>query len=261
MGRSCGCIWLAAGGVVALLAAAVAFVTLNQATNRVPEGSSSGRTVPAVVAVQAIPARTVLDAAMLEVREVPAVTAPTEAISQIDDVLGKITLVDLVAAEVILTSRLVDPTLLASDGRMALVMAEGEVLMAFPTNDLMSSVGVLKAGDRVDLLFSLDFPTNRMSGEDSGGQDEPATFNLLQNLAIAAIVSQPVTDEGAQAAPRAILLTVSPQDALTLKYVKDAGGIMDIVLRAPGDEQLVETDPVDIDYMINRFKIMTEVGR
>ncbi len=260
MGRSCGCIWLVAGAIVALLAAAVAFVTLNQATtNRVPEGTG-GRTVPVVVVVQAIPARTVLDAAMVEVRDVPAVTAPTEALSQVSDVIGKITLVDLVAAEVILSSRVVDPTLLSNDGRMALVMAEGEVLMAFPAGDLMSSVGVLKPGDRVDLLFSLDFPTNRMSG-DGGGRAEPATFSLLQNVAIAAIVSPPAVEEGQTSAPSAFLLTVSPQDALTLKYVKDAGGIMDIVLRAPGDEQLIETDPVDIDYMINRFKIITEVGR
>ena len=54
---------------------------------------------------------------------------------------------------------------------------------------------------------------------------------------------------------------MSPQDALVLKYVKDAGGILDIVLRAPGAEQPFDVEPVDVDYILNRYQIPTEVGR
>ena len=46
-----------------------------------------------------------------------------------------------------------------------------------------------------------------------------------------------------------------------LKYVKDAGGTLDMVLRAPGAEQPAEADPVDVDYVIKRYKLPTEVGR
>jgi hypothetical protein len=61
--------------------------------------------------------------------------------------------------------------------------------------------------------------------------------------------------------PDSLLMTLPPQDALTLKYLIDAGGILDVVMRAPGVERPFETDPVDIDYLINRYSIPTGAGR
>ena len=78
----------------------------------------------------------------------------------------------------------------------------------------------------------------------------------MQNVSIAAVVK---ADEGG--APSALLLTISPQDALVLKYVKDAGGIVDIVLRAPGVDRPFEVDPVDVDYVLNRYQMPIEIGR
>ena len=144
----------------------------------------------------------------------------------------------------------------------------------------MSRIGVLKPGDHVDLLFSLDLPPGRgvelplegegeAEGDEAGtggatrtsGQEEQFTFSLLQNVTIAAIVTGDTSAGGQASSAEAILLTVNPQDALLLKYAKDAGGIVDIVLRAPGIERPFDTEPVDIDYMINRYRIPVEVGR
>jgi len=63
------------------------------------------------------------------------------------------------------------------------------------------------------------------------------------------------------APPEAVLLTIAPQDALALKYVVDAGGTMDLVLRAPGVERPFVADPVDVDYLINRYRIPTGSAR
>jgi pilus assembly protein CpaB len=71
----------------------------------------------------------------------------------------------------------------------------------------------------------------------------------------------PASGGGSQPVPQAILLTISPQDALVLKYVKDTGGSLDMVLRAPGAEQPSAAEPVDVDYLIRRYRIPTEVGR
>jgi len=86
---------------------------------------------------------------------------------------------------------------------------------------------------------------------------ETVTFDLLQNVAIAAIVRQ-VSQEGTQGAPRALLLAVAPQDALVLKYMKDVGATMDLVLRAPGAEGEFVVEPVDLDYVINGYIVPTE---
>ena len=282
MGRLRGCLWLTAGLVVALLAGGVAFIALQRATAvRSGEGLAGPR-IPVVVAARTIEVRSQLTAQDLELKELPVEAVPQGALRELEAATGKITLVELYPDEVILEQRLLDPNVVTGDGRLALILAEDQVLMAFPVRDLMSRVGVLKPGDHVDLLFSLDFP----AGGQGGGEGEQTTFNLLQSVTIAAIVGgqtptaaprAPIGgrgtstegDEDAEAGaagrtptgqtgpPEAILLTVSPQDALVLKYAMDAGGIVDIVLRAPGTERPFDTEPVDIDYMINSYRIPT----
>jgi hypothetical protein len=87
------------------------------------------------------------------------------------------------------------------------------------------------------------------------------TFSALQNLEIASLV-QP-REAGAEAVergvtegpPLAIVFTLEPQDALVLKHLKDIAGAVDIVLRAPGVEERFETQPVHMDYLIDRYDL------
>jgi Flp pilus assembly protein CpaB len=252
---------LTAGLVVALLAGAVAFLALRNATPTPEEEVSAGATQPVVVAARAVSVGSVLGTEDVTETDLPVEAIPSTAVLVLDDAIGKIVLADLYAGEILVAERLLDPNVISADGRTALVLDAEQVLMAFPAGDLMSRVGVLKPGDRVDLLFTLDFPLSSqvvIEGEGEEAQvvtqttgEEPSTFALLESVNIAAVVQG--AEEGA--APRALLLTVSPQDALTLKYAKDAGGIVDIVLRAPGAEAPFETQPVDIDYLIDRYGI------
>lgn len=258
MGRLRGCIWLTAGLVVALLAGIVGFIVLSRATAT----PTAGETTPAVgapqvsvvVAARAVTVRSAITAEDVTLRELPVDALPEGAVRRVEDALGRITLTDLYAGEVLLSQRLVDPTLVTAGGRFALLLAEEEVLMAVPAADLMSRITVLKPGDQIDVLFSLDFPRST-DAEAGTTNEEQATFQLLQNLTIAAIVGGE-----AGAAPQALLLTLEPQDALVLKYMIDAGGIVDLVLRAPGVDTPFETEPVDIDYVIDRYRIPVPAG-
>ncbi|MGQ9516519.1 MAG: hypothetical protein ACUVT1_04550, partial [Anaerolineae bacterium] len=57
------------------------------------------------------------------------------------------------------------------------------------------------------------------------------------------------------AAPTIITLLVNQQDALVLKFAREAGASIDFALRSKNDHDLVETEPVTLDYMIRRFNI------
>lgn len=272
MGRLRGFLWLIAGVFVAALAGGVAFVALSRATaERAATGQILAPQQRVVVAARLVGIRDVLTAEHLEVKEIPVETVPEGAIADVDQAIGRISLVELYPGEVILAQRLLDPNVVSPDGRMALVMADDEVLLAFPASDLLSQVEVLKPGDRVDFLFTHQLPIDRGTGFLPFGQSpgpvaaetgeeaqvETVTFDLLQNVAIAAIVRQ-VSQEGTQGAPRALLLAVAPQDALVLKYMKDVGATMDLVLRAPGAEGEFVVEPVDLDYVINGYIVPTE---
>lgn len=253
MQRLRGFLWLLAGLVVALLAGLVGYVTLSRAAMR--QAGEEVQAVPevqVVVAAREVAVRSILAAEDVALKTLPVTAVPEGAVARVEDAVGKITLVDLYPGEVILAQRLLDPNLVTAGGRYALLVAGDRVLMALPAVDLMSRIDVLKPGDHVDLLFSLEFPaTGTAAG--AGGEEKQVTFNLLQNLTIAAVVAPP--GQAAGAAPQALLLTVSPQDALVLKYALDAGAVLDLVLRAPGAEQPFVVEPVDIQYLIDRYRI------
>jgi Flp pilus assembly protein CpaB len=266
MARTRGCLWLMGGAVVALLAGLVGYLTLSNATAQRTAPAGGLPEVQVVVAAQAVAVRSALSDNDVVLRSVPVNLAPEGALQETRAVLGKVVMTDLVPGEVILQQRLADPNVTARDGRAALMMAGDEVLMAFPALDLLSKSGVLKAGDHVDLLFSLQVPANRglagVRAANGGSETELTAFNVLPNVTISALVAGKALKEGEEiGAPVAYLFLVSSQDALVLKYVKDAGGTLDMVLRAPGAEQPTEADPVDVDYVIKRYKLPTEVGR
>lgn len=273
MSRMKGFIWFAAGIMLALLAGFVAYSTLTRVAETPVQPGDVGPVVTVVVANRNIPARTLLTQEDLIEVDFPAEATPDGQINGIDGAVGKLTLVPIYGGEPVLEQKLIDPNTIGADGRTSVFLNEDQVLMAVPAQDLMSRVGVLKPGDRVDLFYSLPFPENRgIGGAEDTEKSEQSTFALLQNVTIIGMIGsiQPVQVDGTAPEdvaesttirPDSLLVTLPPQDALTLKYLIDAGGIPDIVMRAPGVERPFETDPVDIDYLINRYSIPTGAGR
>lgn len=270
MSRLRGFIWFLAGIILALLAGFVAYSTLTRVAETPIVADTAGPSITIVAAARSIQPRTLLTQEDLTLIDMPAASAPDGMLDSLDAAVGKLALVPMYAGEPVLSQKLVDPNVSSADGRSALFLNQDQVLMAIPGQDLMSRVGVLKPGDRIDILYSLSFPENRGIG--AGGEDESdeqATFALLQNITIVEMVGsiRPLDAGSAQQAapaavrPDSLLVTLAPQDALTLKYAMDAGGIVDFVLRAPGVERPFEIDPVDIDYLINRYSIPTGAGR
>ncbi|MBN1259756.1 MAG: Flp pilus assembly protein CpaB [Anaerolineae bacterium] len=271
MGRLRGFLWLLAGLVIAAAAALVAFLTLSRATVQQAPLAQQEPVITVPVASRTITVRTLLTRDDLELQEFPVSAVPESAVRDLERAVGKITAVDLYPGEMLFTQRLIDPTVIAGDGRTALLLAEDQILMAFPAADLMSRIGILKPGDQVDLLFSFEFPLedgvaslasgDQIVGEEGGatGPRQQVTFNLLQNVTIAAVVGGTRDEEGELTdRPEAILFNIDPQDALVLKFVQDAGGTVDVVLRAPNAEGLFAADPVDIEYVMNYYLIPTD---
>jgi pilus assembly protein CpaB len=124
----------------------------------------------------------------------------------------------------------------------------GRLLFAFPATDLMSQANVIQEGDRLDLLVTIS-----ASGDPQllGG----STAMTLQNIPVVKII-RPVPDPlaGSQdLRPTALLLSVSPQEAVILKYVKDSGGIIDFALRSTLDREESQSDSFSGDDLTQRY--------
>jgi pilus assembly protein CpaB len=193
-------------------------------------------------------------------------------------------MIPMAAGEIVMRQHLADPTNISRD--LAFIIEEDQVVMAFPAQDLMSQVDLLQSGDLVDILVSVAVPVLPDSqvglvtnGDEEEPEDELFTFNALQRVSIQAIVvditrergSTTTTTRAGNATPaptptpapgeieaQAILLALAPQDALVLKHLVDAGGIIDIVLRAPTADQVFELDPVTGEYLKDRYGLVPE---
>lgn len=253
MRKRSGLIWLAAGVIFALMAGALAFLFILRVANlQMPEPLAPE--VEVVVATRFIGVREVIHSSDVELRTAPATIVPDSAIRDAKRVVGQLAVVSLAPGEMILSSQVVSPTI--KGNYVAFTMDDDQVAMAFPADDLMSRNNLLRSGDHVDVLFSIDVV---LEHEEDG---QLVTFNALQDLEIAAIVragdaaASAATAAGAKdTGPRAIVFALDPQDALVLKHLKDVGGTVDIVLRAPGVDVRFDTQPVHMDYLIDRYEL------
>ncbi len=55
--------------------------------------------------------------------------------------------------------------------------------------------------------------------------------------------------------PRRITVAVSSQDAVALNYLILSGADLNFVLRSAGDEQLIQTEPVTMQYIMDQYNI------
>jgi pilus assembly protein CpaB len=257
MKRRSGLIWIVTGVILAVLAGLLALWVILRATADVTVPEPQEPKVAVVVASRFIDVRELIQSGDVEIKAAPVDIVPEDAARSVEEVVDHLALTPLSPGQMILTSQVVSPTI---KGRhIAFLMEEDQVVMAYAPGDLMSGIGLLQSGDHVDLLFSLEVAV------EEGG--DFVTFYSLQNLEIARIVRETAvqTVQGVQTLvetgePLAFLFALDPQDALVLKHLKDTGAVLDMVLRAPGVEEQFDTQPVDIDYLIDLYGLRIPIS-
>ena len=231
-----GVIWLAVGLVLAVMAGLATFRILTQVTTERETGTAVTTTTSVVVALVDMQPRTILTDTALALRQVPLEVVPVGAVTNLDEARGKLTLDAVSAGEILLSRRLADPS--NTSQNIAFTMPEDKVAIALPGGDRLTKAGVLKEGDKVDLLFSLSAASSSSGKADSTLGRAPTTGMATADI-------DPV-----------LLVAVDPQDALVLKYLVDAGAVMDVALRASTNEQIRAVESVTIEYMADRYQFV-----
>jgi len=243
-----------------------------------------------LVMVHDVPIGYVIQADDVIQLSIPVELIPRNAMSEPEQVIGRMTKTPLISGETLLPHHLADPTNITHD--KAFIIGNNMVLMGFPASDLMSGMNVLQDGDVVDFLVTLPYEIKVVETNDLGTVNQAAnpdtylsvlmTFDAIQKLRLTAIVvdviyndqqyAQPVisvsgsaespptpTPQPSQINVQGYLLALDPQDALVLKNLKDAGAIFDVVLRNPRSDTEFNLTPVTIDYLIERYNLPREV--
>jgi pilus assembly protein CpaB len=250
-----GIILVILGILIALGVGTVVYLQAEQAA----EIAKQTPTVSVVVAMADLPERVAVPASSLAVTKVPAQLVPADAATKVESVAGKYPLTRIYRNEVVIQTKLADT---AGKTGPAFTLKEGMVAVTLSGNDLLTATGAIRPGDRVDVLLTLPLPQQPAQNQGQSGQGQAAavsipqvTQTLLQNLEVLRVGSFATAGqaEGAATPGKGITFEVSHQDALVLKWAKDSGGTIDLVLRHPSDLEPVSTQAITANYVLRKF--------
>lgn len=241
--RRSGCILMALGVVLAVIAGIISFLVVGT-KQAAPVVEIPKRGV--LVAASNIPERTLLNPSLLRVQQWPQDNIPPGALSTVEEGDKKYTTMPLFAGEPVLQAQVADTS---GNSGMSYALEKGKVLVSVNLGGAagIASTGALRPGDAVDLVVTM--PGAR-------GTQVAYTMQNLKIYSIGSVAAKAPANPAAPATTAAgtlFIFEVTPQDALIMKYLETLN--VDLVLRAAADDQLVPTEPVTLDYVINRYRL------
>jgi Flp pilus assembly protein CpaB len=189
-----------------------------------------------VIAVQDIPRGASIDANTVAVVPWPLEAIPENAVTNPEDVIGRIARTDLFREQPILSNLVVDDfqNLARVGSDAALITPPNRVLVAVPMNRLTSVAFAIQPGDRVDIIASLlfvDVDRTFQSAEPnqfsliSTTQDENGSFGFTTGSGIRGIFDSRIvpTNSGPVTIPVVISPSEDPRPRLSVqRTVQDA---------------------------------------
>lgn len=207
----------------------------------------TGRFVTAVVAGVDIPARTNITPAMIKYQDIPARYLHPDAATSAREVIGKISLTDIKAGEPILKSKLVA----MKDARygLAFSLGTGERAVTIAVTEISSVGGMVRPGDRVDVIATLDVaPVNPNQPKTT------YTTTILSDIRVLA-TGQKLTPEEKKDKKdtgfQHVTLAVTPAQAQVLILAAERGSVR-LVLRSPVDKEKVKLPPATIEDLVSQ---------
>jgi Flp pilus assembly protein CpaB len=234
-------------GLGALTAVSVYVTTTQAAAQRAAQASA-----PVVVPVHAIAARAVLQAGDVQVQQERRGDVPAQAASRLDQVLGQVALVNFYAGAPILLPQVASAKTASSLGA---TLPKGLEAMALPTPDLVSGVGAIVPGDRIDIILTVP-----PQGANAQAKETQFALQAIEVIGVGQVMTTQQPNANANqvgVAPQtttqgSLTVLVTPQQALILTYAKDSateGVSINLVLRRPDDTGASHTDAVTLGYL------------
>lgn len=230
--------------VIGLVAAAGIYLFLDHTKKTY---AASGDFIKVAVARQLIPARTQITAQMIELKDVPAKYVHERAAVDTKEAVGKITRSEILPGEQVLRDRLAKDK--ESGDGLAFQIPPGKRAVTVAVNEVSGLAGLVKPGDRVDVLGTFDL-------QGAVGQEKSSiTTLLIQNVDVLSIDQStgPAGDSNqdgkkAAASARTITLSVTPEQAQPLTLRSEKGTIR-LALRPATDQELINLPSIRMNQL------------
>ncbi|MGE5390081.1 MAG: Flp pilus assembly protein CpaB [Deltaproteobacteria bacterium] len=200
--------------------------------------------VQVVVARERINRDTLITRSQVKLAAIPAQYVNATVPHQIESVLGKTAAADILAGEQVLMSRLVSSA--DKSERLSYAVPPEKRAVSIAIDSISGVAGYIKAGDRVDIVATIDVPTD----EQGSGNARPFSILTLQNIEVLAVGENlELADKKKSAGSKSLTLAVKVEDALPLIMASERGNLR-LLLRSPVDKSTKALPPFQIRNLL-----------
>lgn len=228
--------------ICGLIAAGSIFIFLSN-TQRTPQSSMK----PLVVAKSNIPARSIIKADQLMIKDVPNQGYPYGGASSVQSIVGSVALINLTIGDSIVNSMIEHPSNNATQSSptssTALTVPDGKRAVAIPIG-LVSGVGyMVKPGDHIDILVTMDI-------KNATGSSQTVTSLAAQDILVLDVGESTVNDKAkVESKSYTVALTVPQAMAVTLGSEK---GSLRLLLRNPANTDQRSDTPFTANQFLDQ---------
>jgi len=200
--------------------------------------------VQVVVATEKIKQDSLISRRQVKLASVPAQYANGAAPHRLENVVGKTAITDILAGEQVLVSRMVSSA--DKNERLSYAIPQHERAISIAIDNISGVAGYIKAGDRVDIVATIDVPM------DEQGNENARTFSILtlQNIQVLAVGENlELADKKKSAGSKSLTLAVKVEDSLPLVLASERGNLR-LLLRSPVDKSTVAVPPYQIRNLL-----------
>jgi pilus assembly protein CpaB len=201
-----------------------------------------------LAATRDIPKGAVIEEGMLETKSMPKEYIEPQAVSYPERIVGMVTAVPMTKGEQITLTKLVSAKQ-ATSSSLAMATPVGKRAVSISVDNISSLMGMIKAGDYVDVIGFIPVPAQTPEGKQT---TQMAVMPLFQNILVLAVgkdlggrsqeVGRYAKEEGTASAPPLITLAFTPQEANLITFVSEQGKVR-LVLRSPADSRIEPIQP------------------
>ncbi len=196
-----------------------------------------------LVSKQDIPIGAVIESNMFDSSIVPNQFIQPQAVTSIDRVLGMITLAPISKGEQVSLSKLSKARKESGYGGSGLAgnTPTGKRAISISVDSIASVSGMVRPGDYVDVIATLQVPTQGPDGQITG---QVAVVPLFQNVLVLAVgqntgftstTESRYAEKDASSGGGLITLALGPQETNLMTFVQEQGSKMRLTLRSPAD--------------------------
>ncbi|ADG83643.1 Flp pilus assembly protein CpaB [Thermincola potens] len=242
---------------VAVFLALLTTLAMNYYLEQVKKAATNVTTKKVVVANVNIPARTVITGDMVSVKDVPEEFVHPNAVLDEEQVIGFVSGSDISAGEQVLREKI-----LRKEGNpvsLSYQVPLGSRAMSVPINEVTGVGGLVRPGDRVDVIGTIELETsNPASNQQTGPTQTTVAHVLLQNVEVLAVgdnftpATNRAVNQGKEDAKnnqsdtgaKNVTLAIPADKMQALTLMLDHGKVT-LALRSPLDQSRYDRPPFD----------------